>query len=91
MPLVLTHLVDAGHLTLSEAIAKLTRIPAEILGIQRGTLSIGAVADITIIDLDKVAKVDVAQSRSKSRNTPFDGWELKGWPAMVICQKGNTL
>ena len=84
VPLVLTHLVEAGHLTLSEAIAKLTCIPAEILGIKRGTLSIGTVADITLIALDKVAKVDVAKSRSKSRNTPFDGWELKGWPAMVI-------
>lgn len=84
VPLVLTHLVDAGHLTLSEAIAKLTCIPAKILGIKRGTLSVGAVADVTIIHPDKVAKVDVATSRSKSRNTPFGGWELKGWPRTTI-------
>ena len=84
MPLVLTYLVDAGHLTLKDAIAKLTCIPAEIVGIDRGTLSIGAVADVTLIDTQKVAKVDVEKLCSKSRNTPFAGWQLKGWPVMTI-------
>jgi dihydroorotase len=84
VPLVLTYLVDAGHLTLTEAIAKLTCIPADIVGIDRGTLSIGAVADVTVIDTQKVAKVDVERSCSKSRNTPFADWQLKGWPVMTI-------
>ena len=84
VPLVLTYLVEAGHITLKEAIAKLTCIPAGIVGIDRGTLSIGSVADVTLIDVGKTAKYDVGKSRSKSRNTPFDGWELNGWPVMTI-------
>ncbi len=84
VPLVLTYVVDAGHLTLTEAIAKLTCIPAKIVGIDRGTLTIGAVADVTLIDTQKIAKVDVEKSRSKSRNTPFADWQLKGWPTMTI-------
>ncbi|MYF97974.1 dihydroorotase [Candidatus Poribacteria bacterium] len=87
VPLVLTYLVEAGHLTLTEAIAKMTNIPAGIVGIDRGTLSTGAVADITIIDTRKSAKVDIDKSYSKSRNSPFDGWKLKGWPVMTF-QKG---
>jgi dihydroorotase len=84
VPLVLTYLVDAGHLTLKNVIAKLTCIPADIVGIDRGTLSIGAVADVTVIDTQKVAKVDVEESCSKSRNTPFADWQLKGWPVMTL-------
>ena len=84
VPLVLTYLVDAGHLTLNDAIAKLTCVPADIVGIDRGTLSIGAVADVTLIDTQKEAKVDIEKSSSKSRNTPFADWHLKGWPAMTI-------
>ena len=84
VPLVLTYLVDAGHLTLTEAVAKLTCIPADIVGIDRGTLSIGAVADVTLIDTQKEAKVDIEKSSSKSRNTPFADWHLKGWPTMTI-------
>ncbi len=84
VPLVFTQLVHTGRLTLSEAIAKLTCVPAKILRIDRGTLSIGAVADVTLIDPNRVAKVDATQFASKSRNTPFDGWELKGWPVMTI-------
>lgn len=84
VPLVFTHLVRANRLSLADAIAKLTHIPAEILHVDRGTLSVGAVADITLIDPVKVAKVDATRFQSKSRNTPFDGWELTGWPVMVL-------
>lgn len=83
-PLVMTYLVDAGHLTLNDAVAKLTCVPAEIVGIDRGTLSIGAVADVTLIDTKKTAKYEVENSRSKSRNTPFNGWQLNGWQVMTI-------
>lgn len=84
VPLVMTYLVHTGHITLNEAIAKLTCIPAKIVGIDRGTLSIGAVADVTLIDTQKKTTVDIDKSRSKSRNTPFANWELKGWPVMTI-------
>lgn len=88
VPLVLTYLVDVGHLTLKDAVAKMTCIPADIVGIDRGTLSIGAVADVALVDTQKIAKVDVEKSCSKSRNTPFAGWQLKGWPVMTI-REGN--
>ena len=84
LPLVFTYLVQPGHLTLREAIAKMTVIPANILGIARGTLSVGAVGDVTVIDIDSVHSVDVTKSRSKSRNTPFTGWKLKGWQTITL-------
>ena len=90
VPLVFTTLVESGHLTASEAIAKMSAIPAEILGIDRGTLSPGAAADVTLINPDAVDAVDVTKSRSKSRNTPFGGWELKGWQAMTL-REGRRL
>ncbi|RKU14867.1 dihydroorotase [Candidatus Poribacteria bacterium] len=89
LPLVLTYLVQPGHLTLAEVIKKMTVIPANILGIDRGTLSVGAVGDVTVIDIDLVHRVDVTKSRSKSRNTPFIGWELKGWQTITL-RKGVT-
>ena len=84
LPLVYTYLVQPGYLTLVEAIAKMTSIPAAILGIDRGTLSVGAVGDVTIIDIDSINRVDVTKSRSKSQNTPFAGWELKGWQTIIL-------
>ncbi len=84
LPLVLTYLVQPGHLTLGEAIAKMTVVPADILGIDRGTLSVGAVGDVTVIDVDSVHPVNVTKSRSKSQNTPFAGWELKGWQTITL-------
>lgn len=84
MPLVFSKLVKPGHLSISQAVAKLTCNPARILNTDRGTLSIGAKADVTLIDVEKVKRVDARKFRSKSRNTPFDGWELQGWPVMTI-------
>ena len=84
LPLVLTYLVEPGHLMLMEAITKMTLMPASILGIDRGTLSIGAVGDITLIDVNSVNRVDVTKSRSKSRNTPFAGWKLKGGQTVTL-------
>jgi dihydroorotase len=84
VPLVFTYLVRPGLLTVSEAIAKMTSIPANILSIDRGTLSVGAVGDVTVIDTDLVNQVGVTKSRSKSQNTPFAGWELKGRQTITL-------
>lgn len=65
-------------LSLEEVISKLTINPAGILGIKKGTLSIGADADITIVDLNKDTAIDVSSFRSKGKNSPFNGWKLKG-------------
>jgi dihydroorotase len=77
-------LVHEGVLSLTEAVRKLSFNPASILKINKGTLSVGADADITIIDPDVQWTVDSSQFKSKSRNTPFDGWKLKGRAVRTI-------
>ena len=77
LPLTL-ELVAKGVLELNQAIALLTCKPAAIIGIDRGTLAEGAVADIAIIDPDMEWNVDVDALQSKSKNTPFAGLTLKG-------------
>jgi len=71
-------LVDEGVLTLNEMVLKMSGKPAKLLNIARGALSIGAVADITIIDPRVTWVVDPAQLKSKGKNTPFEGWKMTG-------------
>lgn len=71
-------------ISLARAIEMLTVEPARLLGLDRGTLSVGAPADVTLIDPDLEWTVDRAASFSLSRNTPFDGWELKGRAVRTI-------
>ncbi len=82
--LVVTKLIAPGHLDWPAALAKMTINPARILGIDKGTLAIGADADVTIIDPDVKWTVDPSQFRSKSSTTPFAGWQLKGRADTVI-------
>ncbi|UCE81894.1 MAG: dihydroorotase [Deltaproteobacteria bacterium] len=83
LPLTL-RLVDQGILSPLEAIAKLTSNPARIIGIDLGRLAPGLPADVTIIDPKREFTVDVNQFRSKSRNSPFHGWDLRGKAVMVL-------
>jgi dihydroorotase len=76
--LVKTHLIDTGYLSWADAIRKMTYNPARILGLEGGTLAEGGVADITVIDPDVKWTVDPSKFRSKSKNSPFIGWELSG-------------
>lgn len=69
---------------LRRLIAMLTIEPARLLGLDRGTLSPGAAADVTLIDPDLEWTVDRAASSSRSRNTPFHGWQLKGRAVRTI-------
>lgn len=84
VPLVVDRVINAGHLTWSEAIAKVTCNPAGILGVPGGNLGIGKAADITVIDPEKTAVVRKESFYSMGKNTPFEGWELKGWPVMTV-------
>lgn len=77
-------LVDEGVLSLSEAIRKLSVNPASVLKILKGTLSSGADADITIIEPVQEWTVDASQFKSRARNTPFNGWILKGRAVQTI-------
>jgi len=76
VPLCITELSEI--LTPTELIAKLTINPAKILRIDRGTLTPGAVADITLIDANDTYTIDKNTFRSKSRNTPFHGHKIRG-------------
>ncbi|MBI2505401.1 MAG: dihydroorotase, partial [Candidatus Latescibacteria bacterium] len=76
--LTLTHLVHTGVLDLFQAIEKWTWAPSRILRLPGGHLSPGGLGDVTIIDPNKEWTVDASQFRSKSRNTPFNGYKLKG-------------
>ncbi|HHY71500.1 MAG TPA: dihydroorotase [Thermoanaerobacterales bacterium] len=82
--LILTRIVGEGGLSLNKAIEKMTLGPAKVLGLDLGTLKIGAPADITVIDPDQVWTIDKDKFLSKARNTPFNGWELKGKAVMTI-------
>ena len=71
-------LVEEGYLTPSALIEKMSYNPAKILGIDKGDISVGKVADITITNPEKVFKIDKEKFYSKGKNTPFDGYEVKG-------------
>lgn len=77
LPLTLK-LVHEKVISLKEAIAKLTINPSRLLNLNKGSIGIGKDADITIIDMEKEECIDIKKFRSKSKNSPFDGWGLKG-------------
>ncbi len=76
--LTVTNLVKKGYLTPMQMAAKMSYNPAKVLGIPKGTLDEGKIADITIIDPDKEYTIDVNNFESKGKNTPFDGYKVSG-------------
>ncbi|HMF17766.1 MAG TPA: dihydroorotase [Gemmataceae bacterium] len=84
LPICILALIEPGHLTWPQLIAKLTINPARVLGIDRGTLKTGADADITIIDPKVEWTIDPEQFQSKSRNCPYAGWKVRGRAHAVI-------
>lgn len=74
----ITYLVKTGILPFDELVKKMSVNPAKILGISAGTLSVGAPADIALVDLDEKWTVDVEKLHGKSKNTPFKGMTLTG-------------
>ncbi|MBF0475954.1 MAG: dihydroorotase [Deltaproteobacteria bacterium] len=83
-------LVQTGVLDLSQALAKLTCHPADILKIPAGRLVVGGSADITIFQPDQPVVVDIQKFASKSRNSPFDGWKLQGKVIMTVFRGQTT-
>ena len=77
-------LVQEGVLSMPQMIERMSMAPARIIKSGGGTLSVGAVADITIIDPDLDWTVEVSRFKSRSKNTPFDGWKLKGRAVQTI-------
>lgn len=79
-----TYLVRTGKLTMGQLIEKMSAAPAEIIGIDRGTLGKGRPADIVVFDPDAAYTVDVRNFASKGKNSPYDGFELFGRVELTV-------
>lgn len=84
VPLCLDRLVNRGVISLPRLVELLSVNPARILKVQGGSLAEGALADITLLAPGLAVRVDAKALVSKSKNTPFDGWELNGAAAATI-------
>ena len=84
VPLAWEFLIRPKIVSVSRLVELFSTNPDRILKLGRGTLKEGAIADITVIEPDCEIIVDVKKFRSKSRNSPFDGWRLQGAPVMTI-------
>jgi dihydroorotase len=84
LPVVVTDLIGPGVIDWPRAVAAMTIGPAQALGLQKGTLAVGADADVTVIDPDREWVIDAGAFASRSRNTPFDGKAVKGMAVCVI-------
>jgi dihydroorotase len=84
LALSLMQLYHTKRLGLSDLIAKFTSAPARLLGIAKGSLSVGSEADVTVFDPDREWVFDKTASGSKSLNSPFYGWSLRGKPVATI-------
>jgi dihydroorotase len=84
LALCLTQLYHTGRLTLPKVIEKLTVNPAKLLNIEKGTLDIGADGDVTVFDPELRWIYRRSESASRSHNSPFDGWPLRGRPLATI-------
>jgi dihydroorotase len=84
IPITVLGLIEPGHLGWPEVIRKLTVHPAALLGIPKGTLRPGADADVTLIDPKARWTIDPARYRSRSRNPPFAGWDVRGRAHTVL-------
>src|SRR5215216_363173 len=84
VPLALDRLVQAGAIRLPRLVELMSVNPARILRVSGGSLSVNAIADLTILAPDLEVTVDARALRSKSKNTPFNGWKLRGGVAATI-------
>jgi len=84
VPLVFDRLVHAGRIGVVRAIELLSTNPARVLNLPGGSLADGSPADVVVIDPERRTTVDVARQQSKSKNTPFQGWDLRGAVAFTL-------
>jgi dihydroorotase len=83
--LVLDRLVRPGTITLARFVELMSGGPARLLGLRhKGRLAPGADADLTVLDLERPVTVDKTRFESKGRNTPFNGWKLRGGPVLTV-------
>jgi len=86
VPLLLDRLVGPGRLLLARLVEVLSTAPCRVYGLPGGSLEEGAPGDLTLLDLEREVVVDPARFRSRSRNTPFAGWRLRGAPAATVVE-----
>jgi dihydroorotase len=79
-------LVEEGILTMNQLVEKMVLNPSRILRLNKGTFKVGANADIAIVDINKEYRVESERFVSKGKNTPFEGWVLKGMCFLTICK-----
>jgi dihydroorotase len=84
LPLYIKALIEPGHITWPKLIELMTIAPAKIAKLNKGTLAIGSVADVTLIDPEMNWMIDKNQFHSRSRNCPFHGWPVKGRAILTI-------
>jgi dihydroorotase len=84
--IILTHVVAEGVIDLPTMVERMSCQPARAFGLPGGTLAVGSPADVTVFDPKERWTVDPREFRSKSRNTPFSGWELEGRPRLTIVE-----
>ncbi len=84
LPICIKALIETKVLTWPQLIEKLTINPARVLSIARGTLKAGEIADVSIIDPSIPWTIDAAKFKSKSRNSPYSGWEVHGRATAVV-------
>lgn len=82
--LTYTYLVDNGIITLEEMINKMSVNPRRLLGLKDISVKVGSPANLTILDVNKTWKVEPDKFHSKSKNTPFEGWDLKCKPVGIV-------
>lgn len=86
-PLLYTHLVCEGKLSLEQLIQLMSKNPGQAFGMHKtGQIKEGYAANLVLIDLITEKKVDENRFLSKGRNTPFSGWQLKGWPVWTMME-----
>jgi dihydroorotase len=84
LALSLMQLVHTKRISLADMIAKFTVNPARLLNLQKGTLSVGADADVTVFNPEQEWIFNREDSASKSKNSPFSGWKFKGRAVATI-------
>lgn len=87
----MTYLVKTGVLTINQLIEKMSANPADILGLNKGSLSVDRPADVVIIDTDTEYTVNVNEFKSKSKNSPYDGFKLCGKADYTIVNGNITV
>lgn len=83
-PLLYTHLVQGGIMTLKQLVDYLTIKPCEAFDLPFGKLAVGSFADLVVIDIENDDTIDSSNFLSKGKNTPFNGWNCKGWNTLTV-------